>query len=675
MSLLSGTRLGPYEILAPLGAGGMGEVYKARDTRLDRIVAIKVLAPELAADPEFRQRFDREARAISQLTHPNICTLHDVGEAVVGRQSSVVSRQSATSHQPPDTSGVTVQFLVMELLDGVTLADRLGRVGRVISDPPPRRALSDVGRVLPPSLGASADRRSLGGGGSDPPASAGSKGPGLQVSEALTIAIQIGEALAAAHRAGLVHRDLKPGNVMLTKTGAKLLDFGLAKASSVGPTKVGPYVGAELAPPMTAMPTTPAAMTAQGAIVGTFQYMAPEQIEGHDADARSDIFAFGCVLYEMLAGRKAFEGKSHASLIGAIMHAEPPSLTLLTTPSPLATASLDRVVRKCLAKDPDARWQSARDLVDELKWIAEDGASATVSAAPVVAASVKAARPWLGWAIAGVATLAAAALGAIALTRSPAVPSAPRTRFTITMPEGVALTPSPGALSVSPDGTRIVFAAINRNDLKQLWLRPLDATEASPIPHTEGAFWAFWSPDGRWIGYYNVTTSQLMKTDAIGGQPQVICNATTPQGASWSGDGVIVFGSPLGVYRVPAAGGTPVAVTKVGPGEGSHQGPSFLPDGRHFLFTVFGVGMFVGTVDGSAPREVEHGLTGGHRLVGDELLTVRRGAELVSQHLDTRRMTLTAEPTAVGVADASTYVASASTLAPPGGPPARPGRQ
>jgi len=554
----------------------MGEVYKARDTRLDRAVAIKVLAADFAADPQFRERFDREARAISQLTHPNICTLHDVG----------------------DHEGTA--YLVMELLDGQTLEARLARAG-------------------------------------------------LQIGEALTIAIQIGEALAAAHRAGLVHRDLKPGNVMLTKSGAKLLDFGLAKATG----SVQSAGGVSMAV------TTPPAMTAQGTIVGTFQYMAPEQIDGHEADARTDIFAFGCVLYEMFAGKKAFEGKSHASLIGAIMHAEPEPLSMV---SPLMPASLDRVVRKCLAKDPDARWQSARDLVDELKWIADGGGSAASSSSAPVAARASAARTWLGWAIAGVATLAAVTLGAIALNRTSAAPPAPRTRFTIAVPEGVALGSSPAVLSVSPDGTRIVFAAVNRNDLRQLWLRPLDATSASPIPHTEGASWAFWSPDGRWIGYYNLATSQLMKTDGIGGQSQVICNAATPQGASWNADGVIVYGSPSGVYKVPASGGTPVAVTKVGQGEGGHQNPTFLPDGQHFLFSVFAGGLFVGSIDGSAPREVGHGLGGGHRLVGDELLSVRRGVELISQHVDTRRMTLTGEPIPVGVADAGTYDASAQTL-------------
>ena len=296
MSLPVGARLGPYEILGPVGAGGMGEVYKARDTRLDRTVAIKILPTALAADAQFRERFDREARAISQLTHSHICTLYDVGE------------HDGTA------------FLVMEFLDGETLADRLKR-------------------------GA------------------------LPLAAALKVAIQIADALSAAHRQGIVHRDLKPGNVMLTKAGAKLLDFGLAKAS-------GPMVsGAGLS----MLPTTPPNLTAQGTILGTFQYMAPEQIEGQEADARTDIFAFGVVLYEMVTGKKAFTGKTHASLISSILKDAPRPIVEL---QPLTPAPLDHIVSRCLAKEPDERWQAASDLTRELKWIDESSTSARVAALP-----------------------------------------------------------------------------------------------------------------------------------------------------------------------------------------------------------------------------------------------------------------------------------------------------
>jgi serine/threonine protein kinase len=274
MALAAGARLGPYEILAPLGAGGMGEVYKAKDTRLDRIVAIKILPERLASDLQFRERFDREARTISHLDHPNICALYDVGE------------QNGTS------------FLVMQYLEGETLADRL------------------------------------------------TKGA-LPLDQALRIAIDVAGALNVAHRAGIVHRDLKPGNIMLTKAGAKLLDFGLAK------TGRSVVAGAGLS----MLPTTPPGLTVQGTILGTFQYMAPEQLEGHEADARTDIFAFGAVTYEMLTGKRAFAGKSQAMLIAAIMSSEPASTAV---DQPLVPPALDRIVRKCLAKDPEARWQTAR---------------------------------------------------------------------------------------------------------------------------------------------------------------------------------------------------------------------------------------------------------------------------------------------------------------------------
>ena len=342
MSLSAGTRLGPYEILTPLGAGGMGEVYKARDTRLDRTVAIKILPDTLAADPQFRDRFEREAKAIAALTHPHICTLYDVGR-----------------HEGID-------YLVMEHLEGQTLADRL------------------------------------------------TKGA-LPLDQALAIATQLADALSTAHRAGITHRDVKPGHVMLTKSGAgstgspqaKLLDFGLAKVSA--PVMAG--AGASM------LPTSPPNLTAQGAILGTFQYMAPEQLEGHEADARTDIFAFGAVVYEMLTGKKAFEGKSHATLIAAIIDSDPPPIS---TVQPLTPPALDRIVKKCLAKDPEKRWQSASDLTDELKWIAEAGSQvgALAPAAP------RAHRvPWILAALATVAFISALVPAVLSKRRS-STPSA-----------------------------------------------------------------------------------------------------------------------------------------------------------------------------------------------------------------------------------------------------------
>jgi serine/threonine protein kinase len=284
MSVTTGTKLGPYEILSPLGAGGMGEVYRAKDTRLDRIVAIKVLPERLSDNPDLKARFEREARAISQLTHPHICTLYDVG------------------HQNE------IDYLVIEYLEGETLAQRL------------------------------------------------TKGA-LPIDQVMRIGVEIASALDKAHRGGVVHRDLKPGNVMLTKAGAKLLDFGLAKGVTLGGNEP------------TAMTMTKP-ITGEGTIVGTFQYMAPEQLEGKDADARTDIFAFGAVLYEMSTGKRAFEGSSRASLIASIMSAQPRAVSEL---QPMTPPALDRLIRKCLAKDPENRWQNSADVADELRWIAEGG--------------------------------------------------------------------------------------------------------------------------------------------------------------------------------------------------------------------------------------------------------------------------------------------------------------
>jgi serine/threonine protein kinase len=325
MSLTSGTRLGPYEIQSALGAGGMGEVYKARDTRLDRTVAIKILPDTLASDPLFRERFDREARAISALNHPHICTLHDVGE------------HDGTA------------FLVMEHLQGETLQAWLA-------------------------------------------------GGALRVEEALKTGIEIASALDAAHRAGITHRDLKPGNIFLTKTGAKLLDFGLAKAGATGAP--GALAG------LSQLPTMGASLTAQGTILGTFQYMAPEQLEGTEADARTDIFAFGAVLYEMLTGKKAFEGKSHASLIASILDHEPPPISQA---QPVAPAVLDRIVRKCLAKDPDERWQTARDLLDELRWVTESTHDVPGDATPVSTRRGRGRPMWIAAAV-----IVVVAIGALA---------------------------------------------------------------------------------------------------------------------------------------------------------------------------------------------------------------------------------------------------------------------
>src|SRR5215831_12173105 len=365
MPLAPQTRLGPYEIVSPLGAGGMGEVYRARDTRLGREVAIKVLPPHLSRSPDFRARFEREAKTVSGLNHPHICTVHDVG------------REGDTD------------FLVMELIEGETLAHRLER------------------------------------------------GP-LPMADVLRLGGQIADALDRAHRAGVVHRDLKPGNVMLTRLGAKLMDFGLARESDgAGPA------GAAL----TVTKSQP--LTAEGSIVGTFQYMAPERLEGKDADQRSDVWALGCVLYEMATGKRAFEGKSQASLISAIMSAEPAPIEQI---APLAPPALDRLVHACLAKDPDERIQTAHDVRLQLGWIAGDSSTSQVGK---VTAARRAPNGKIAWVVAASAVVAAVAIAAWALSTK-GHETGPLVRFTIT-PGAGSLNPQGGNLAISPDGKRVVY--------------------------------------------------------------------------------------------------------------------------------------------------------------------------------------------------------------------------
>jgi Tol biopolymer transport system component len=515
MPVAAGTRLGPYEILAPLGAGGMGEVYKARDTRLDRIVALKLLPAAHSGDHERRLRFEREARAISSLSHPHICALYDIG----------------------DQDGV--QFLVMEHLEGETLEDRLRR------------------------------------------------GP-LPVDMALRHAVEIAAALDQAHRNDIIHRDLKPANVMLTRNGVKLLDFGLAKV-------LEPLAAAAA----TSLPTASQTLTAQGTIMGTFQYMAPEQLEGSEADARSDIFAFGAVMYEMLTGRRAFQGKSKAGLISAIMSTEPvPLLTL----QPMAPPALEHVVRTCLDKDPQERWQTAHDVMVQLKWIAEGG-SQVGAPKPLVARRKH--RERIGWVASAMLLTALAALGWIHFTQPRTI--ARPTRFVIPQPENTTFAQgSPPFLS--PDGRTVGFVGVDVRGQQAIWLRRMGSLEAHPLPGTEGAgVTGFWSPDSRYLGFF--AGGKLFKIDVFGGPPVVLASTLPGLGGAWSRNGLILFGSnsALPVLRsVLAAGGEvkPVLSPDKTRQESSLIFPSFLPDGRHFLYysgnnDTAKSGIRIGSIDSS----------------------------------------------------------------------------
>jgi Tol biopolymer transport system component len=520
VSLNAGTKLGPYEILSLLGAGGMGEVYRARDTRLDRTVAIKVLPQHLSGSAEVRQRFEREAKTISQLSHPHICALYDVG------------REGEN------------EYLVMELLEGETLSDRLAK---------------------------------------------GS----LPLDQTLRSGVEIADALDKAHRQGIVHRDLKPANVMITKSGVKLLDFGLAKAMAPAAQQSS----------LTALPTQQG-LTQEGTILGTFQYMAPEQLEGKEADGRTDIFAFGAVLYEMATGRKAFSAPSQASLITAIMSSEPAPISSVQPTSP---AALDRVVRTCLAKDPEERWQSASDLKRELRWIGE-GSQSGARAQPVTAARRRGGSR-VAWSVALLCAAAALAAG-LGLWRARSVRLAELHSFLLPPEKAtfelVGDEAAPPALS--PDGERVVFGASGK-----LWVQLMTSGVTTALPATERGLFPFWSPDSRSIGFFS--GGKLKTIEAVGGPAQVLCDAPTPRGGTWGRAGVIVFAADFrgGLSRVPAGGGTPVAVTTLDAGRHTtHRWPWFLPDGKRFLYLAANhanpksqdSAIYVGSLDGGQDRRL-----------------------------------------------------------------------
>ena len=566
MALISGTKLGPYEIISALGAGGMGEVYRARDTRLDRAVAVKVLPNHLSSS-ELKVRFEREARAISSLNHPYICHLYDIGS------------QNGTD------------YLVMEYLEGETLAQRLRK-------------------------GA------------------------IPIKPALQFGVQIADALETAHRAGILHRDLKPGNVMLTPAGAKLMDFGLAKTVPPFGTAKATDAHTPSSPPLSvATLSSPVnALTEQGTLVGTFQYIAPEVLQGAEADARSDIFSFGCVLYEMVTGKRAFDGKSKLSVLTAILEKDPEPASRVQPTSPPV---LDHVIKTCLEKDPEQRFQTAHDVKLELRWIAEN------DSLPVQGTAHR--RLWLGWATAGIAVVAAIALAAGYVMFRPS--PAPVVRASILPPPGTAfLTASVWASPpvLSPDGTRLAFNARDEKGKTQLYVRQLNSLEAQPLPGTDEGRFPFWSPDGREIGF--IVHGKLKKVDAGGGPPQTLCDCEG-FGGTWSKTGVIVVeaGAFTGLLQIPAAGGVPQPASRLDPsrGENSHRWPYFLPDGKHFLFwarSSQGVernALYVGTL-GSLQAKL---LTGSESMAmyASGYLLYLRGQTLMARPFDARRLEFAGE--------------------------------
>jgi eukaryotic-like serine/threonine-protein kinase len=562
VSLAPGTKLGPYEIISPIGAGGMGEVYRAHDHRLDRVVAIKVLATHTSDRSDIKARFEREAKTLASLSHPHICPVFDVG------------RQSETD------------YIVMEYIEGPTLADRLRR------------------GALPPD-------------------------------EALRVAVEICDALDGAHRHGIIHRDLKPANIILTASGAKLLDFGLAKLKRD-------------TTPSGTLCTSPAQeqMTGEGTILGTIQYMAPEQLEGKEADNRTDIFAFGCIVREMITGKKTFARASQASIIAAILDYDPGPIS---TDQPLAPPLLDRVVKKCLAKNPERRWQTAADLRDELGWIAEgaqiDGSTNRNPGRTKRFASV--------WAMGSTALLAIALL--IIGVRSPALPQpSEQARFGIATPN----LPNPRHLTISPDGRWVAFAGSTASRATVLFVRRIDSASPEQLAGTEGASAPFWSPDSRHIGFF--AGGRIKKVGVPGGPVQNICSAEGDRNSgTWNRAGTVLFASGGLLRRVSATGGEPTTVRGLDESrqETANMQPLFLPDGNHFLYLAWSTqqasrAIYVGSLESTdtvklfdSQSKVEYAAPG--------YLLFHRGGALFAQPFDAEKLAFTG--TVVRIADEVAY--------------------
>ncbi len=562
MTISPGTKLGRYEIRSQLGAGGMGEVYRARDTQLGRDVAIKVLPSTYSFDQDRLHRFEQEACAASALNHPNILIVHDIG---------------AHDGAP---------YVVSELLEGETLRKRIAGTPQ-------------------------AQRR------------------------AIDYALQIAQGLAAAHEKGIIHRDLKPDNIFITKDGrVKILDFGLAKLTQTDGSQ-----------PQTDIPTR-RVDTDPGVVMGTVGYMSPEQVRGRSVDHRSDIFSFGAILYEMLSGRRAFHRESTADTISAILKEDPPDLS---ETNQRISPALERLVNHCLEKNPEGRFHSARDLAFALE--ALSGASApsaqTMAMPPLVPRHMSRRELILG-SIAVVAVVAAVALAvALAVSHFRRTPTEARAvRLFINPPEKTSF----GSFAISPDGLRLVFVATDTSGKSLLWIRSLDSIYAQPLSGTEEVISAFWSPDSRFIGFF--AGGKLKKIEATGGPARTLCDASVPRGGTWNRDGVIVLEpNPYGpLYRVPAEGGTPTPLTKLDASrqEASHRWPYFLPDGRHFLYSVLGgpqsQGIYVTSLDGKQTRRLLDIRDSIVAYAAPGYVLFRRESSLVAQAFDAEKLQLSGEP-------------------------------
>ena len=562
MPLNAGATLGPYRIVGTIGAGGMGEVYRARDTRIDRTVAIKIVARSTAGWQN-GDALEQEARAVGALNHPHICALHDVG----------------LENDTP--------FLVMEYVEGETLAARIDR------------------GPLPPW-------------------------------EVIRHSIQIAEALDHAHRHGVVHRDLKPANIMLTASGVKVLDFGLAR--------LGAPAAASL--PMDHTPSSRGQVDSDSTLLGSVHYLAPERLEGHDADASADLFALGVVMYEMATGRRPFEGGSAAAVIAAILRTtQPPPSTI----RPDVPPALDWVVQKCLAKNPETRWQAAGDIVEVLRWLARAPEGGAASGSRV--------RRWL-WPAVAAALAAAGSLFVAGRFQAREHPSLPPLAFAIFPPENGGFTPTAASVpspqfALSPDGRRLVFVAQAGGNPPQLWIRPLGANDARPLPGTDGAEYPFWSPDSASVGFF--ANASLMRVDVAGGPARALAPAPHGRGGAWSRSGLILFAPQTqdSLYRVAAGGGVATAVTHVDTAahQASHRWPQLLADDHHFVYFVQstsfdGHGIYVGDLDtGETHKLVAAGSSAA--FVGPDHLLFLADESLMSARLDLSRMQVIGDPVPV----------------------------